>query len=133
MSTAASTIRHKLYDYIRVADNKKLYAIYNLLENEIEETREWWKNKQFITELDRRYQALERGSDKGYTIEQLEASIGKLQCDKIHLLAAQKTTSVKKYPSPKAKNTPINSLINGQKESKHPRAAKRNCNLRFDA
>ena len=72
-------IREKLYDYISVADNKKLYAIYNLLENEIEETREWWKDKQFITELDLRFQALEKGTDKGYTIEQLEASIGKLR------------------------------------------------------
>ena len=79
MSTVASTIRHKLYDYIRVADNKKLFAIYNLLENEIEETREWWKDKQFVSELDRRYHALETGADKGYTIEQLETSIGKLR------------------------------------------------------
>jgi hypothetical protein len=29
--------------------------------------------------LDRRYEALESGSDKGFTIEQLEASIGKLR------------------------------------------------------
>jgi hypothetical protein len=78
MSSAASAIRHKLYDYIRVADDKKLHAIYNLLENEIEETREWWKDKQFIKELDRRYHALETGADKGYSIEQIEASIGKL-------------------------------------------------------
>ena len=37
MNTAFS-LRDKLYDYIRVADDKKLYAIYSLLENEIEET-----------------------------------------------------------------------------------------------
>lgn len=79
MSTAASAIRHKLYDYIRVAEDKKLFAIYNLLENEIEETSEWWKDKQIVTELDCRYQALETGSDKGYNIEQLETSIGKLR------------------------------------------------------
>ncbi len=42
-----TAIRHKLYDYIRVADDKKLYAIYNLLENEIEQTNDWWKNKQY--------------------------------------------------------------------------------------
>jgi hypothetical protein len=82
MSIPVSDIRHKLYDYIRVADDKKLYAIYNLLENEIEETNEWWKDKQFVEELDRRYQALETGVDKGYSVEQLEASIEKLRSKK---------------------------------------------------
>ncbi len=80
MSSAA--IRNKLYDYIRVADNKKLNAIYNLLENEIELTNEWWKDKKFTKELDNRYQALENGSDKGFTIDQLEKSVTKLRTQK---------------------------------------------------
>ena len=58
------------------------FDINNLLENDIEETNEWWKDKQFVEELDRRYQALETGTDKGYTVEQLEASIGKLRSKK---------------------------------------------------
>lgn len=82
MSNAA--IRNKLYDYIRVADDKKLNAIYNLLENEIEQTNEWWKDKQFIKELDSRYKELEDGSDKGVTVEQLEQSINKLRIKKYH-------------------------------------------------
>jgi hypothetical protein len=75
----SASIRHKLYDYIRVADDKKLHAIYNLLESEIEETNEWWKDKRFVKELDRRYEALESGADKGFTVEKLEASIDKLR------------------------------------------------------
>jgi len=75
----SASIRHKLYDYIRVADDKKLHAIYNLLESEIEETSEWWKDKRFVKELDRRYEALESGTDKGFTVEKLEASIDKLR------------------------------------------------------
>ena len=78
MSTASS-LRDKLYDYIRVADDKKLYAIYSLLENEIEETSEWWKDKKFIAELDRRYQVMETGTDKGFTVEQLKSSVSKLR------------------------------------------------------
>jgi hypothetical protein len=74
-----SSLRDKLYGYIRVADDKKLYAIYSLLENEIEESNKWREDKKFTTELDRRYQALETGTDKGYTIEQLESSINKLR------------------------------------------------------
>jgi predicted nucleotidyltransferase component of viral defense system len=77
-----SSLRDKLYDYIRVADDKKLYGIYSLLENEIEETNEWWKDKKFIAELDRRYQALETGTDKGFTAEQVESSINQLRTKK---------------------------------------------------
>ncbi len=59
MAITANAIRHKLYDYIRVADDKKLRAIYNLLETEIEETNEWWKDKSFVAELARRSTLLE--------------------------------------------------------------------------
>ena len=79
MAAATTIIRNKLYDYIRIADDKKLHAIYNLLENEIEETAEWWKDKQFVEELDERYNAMESGKDKGFSIKQLELSIDKLR------------------------------------------------------
>jgi hypothetical protein len=75
----SAAIRHKLYDYIRVADDKRLNAIYNLLENDINETNDWWKNKLFVAELDRRFEALEAGTDKGFTVDQLEASIDKMR------------------------------------------------------
>ena len=81
MNTATS-LRDKLYDYIRVADDKKLFAIYSLLENEITDTKEWWKDKQFVAELDNRYSAMEKGDDKGFTVEQLETSIVKLRKNK---------------------------------------------------
>ena len=81
MNTAAS-LRDRLYDYIRVADEKKLHAIYSLLENEIVDAKEWWKDKKFVAELDSRYVAMETGKDKGFTVEQLEASIAKLRKNK---------------------------------------------------
>lgn len=77
MTTAM--LRHKLQDYIQVADTKKLQSIYNLLENEIEAANEWWNNKAFVAELDARDEALENGTDKGVTIEQLKSSIAKLR------------------------------------------------------
>jgi hypothetical protein len=79
MNNSGLTIRHKLYDFIRVADDKKLYAIYNLLENEIEQAQEWWKDKTFMDELDRRYSALEDGTDKGVTLDELKSSVSKLR------------------------------------------------------
>jgi hypothetical protein len=79
MNNSGLTIGHKLYDFIRVADNKKLSAIYHLLENEIEQTQEWWKDKVFTNELDHRYKALENGTDKGFTIDELKNSVSKLR------------------------------------------------------
>ena len=63
MSNSNIAIRNKLYDFIRVADDKKLHAIYNLLQNEIDD----------------RYQSLENGTDRGYTLDELEASVSKLR------------------------------------------------------
>ena len=73
------TIRHKLYNYISIADDKKLRAIYDILGNEIGEANEWWKDKIFLSELDHRSKALEEGTDKGFTVEQMETSINKLR------------------------------------------------------
>ncbi len=79
MQNSGLAIRHKLYDFIRVADDKKLNAIYHLLETEIEQTQEWWKDKVFTAELDHRFQALENGTDKGFSLVELEASVSKLR------------------------------------------------------
>jgi hypothetical protein len=79
MNNSGLAIRHKLYDFIRVTDDKKLSAIYHLLENEIEQTQEWWKDKVFTNELDHRYKALENGTDKGFTIDELKNSVSKLR------------------------------------------------------
>ena len=49
MNTAS--IRDKLYDYIRVADDKKLMAIYTMLEDTITEDLEWWRDNAVVEEL----------------------------------------------------------------------------------
>jgi hypothetical protein len=81
----SAAIRHKLYDYIRVADDKWLNAIYNLLEIDINETNEWWRDKLLVAELDRRFEALAAETDKGFTIDQLEASIDKMRKKRYNL------------------------------------------------
>jgi hypothetical protein len=77
--TSATVIRTRLYDYIRIADDKKLQAIYNLLEPQIDTTAEWWKDKKMLAEFDARSKALESGTDKGYTLDELDASINKIR------------------------------------------------------
>ena len=68
-----SLIREKLYDFIKVADDKKVKAIYMMLEDEITEKTEWWKDKVFMKELDNRYRAWETGKEKGYTLDEVNA------------------------------------------------------------
>ena len=66
-----SLIREKLYDFIKVADDKKVKAIYMMLEDEITEKAEWWKDKGFMKELDSRYNAWVTGKEKGYILDEI--------------------------------------------------------------
>lgn len=75
----ATTIRQKLYDYIRIAEDKKLKAIYTMLEDEITGQLEWWKDNVFTAELDRNYAAWDSGKEKGYTLKEVDNSIAKLK------------------------------------------------------
>ena len=36
---------------------------------------EWWKDKEFVAELDRTHKAMESGAEKGVTLEELKISI----------------------------------------------------------
>ncbi|PSL48692.1 hypothetical protein CLV51_10116 [Chitinophaga niastensis] len=63
MKTA--TIRQKLYEYIRVADDKKVKAIFTLVEDEANEIINWWEHVDVINELEKRSADLKSGKDKG--------------------------------------------------------------------
>jgi len=73
MTTTA--IRARLYDYIRDADDKKVEALYLILEDQIVQDYDWSQDESFVAELDERYKRYEDGTDKGVTFEELEASI----------------------------------------------------------
>ncbi len=73
------TNREKLYDFIRVADDKKIQAIYSLLEDEITETNEWWQDKGVVSELDKRYKNWQTNKDKGYTVGETKAHLMRLK------------------------------------------------------
>ena len=74
-----AAVREKLQDYIRVADDKKVKAIYMMLEDEINEEVQWWKDNGFLNELDNRYKNWESGKEKGYTLAEINTSIEKLK------------------------------------------------------
>lgn len=70
MNTAL--IRQKLYEYIRVADDKKVEAIYTIIETDIEDQHEWWEDADFVSTLDRMSIDLQSGADKGIVWEDLK-------------------------------------------------------------
>jgi hypothetical protein len=70
-----STIRQRLYEYIMVADDKKVKAIYTIIESDINEMNHWWNDERFIAELDKRSSDLKSGKDKGFTWDELKKEL----------------------------------------------------------
>ena len=68
MSTA--TIRERLFEYIRFADDKKVQAIYTMVEDEITQEMNLWEDKDFLAELESRINSFESGRQKeeGYKL-----------------------------------------------------------------
>lgn len=50
-------IRHKLHHYIETAQDKKVKTIFAMVEDEIEETYDYWNDEKFVAELQRRENA----------------------------------------------------------------------------
>ncbi len=67
MTTKA--IREKLVKYLQVADDKKVKAIYTMVEDETNTSENDW-DKNFIEELDKRRKSSLDGSAKMYTWEE---------------------------------------------------------------
>ena len=70
MST--ETIRERLHEYIRFADDKKVEAIYTMVEDEIIEELDLWEDEGFLNELNRRLETYESGEVKGVSWEQVK-------------------------------------------------------------
>ena len=70
-----TAIREKLQDYIKTADDKKIKAIFTLVENDMQKEVEWWENKEFLEELNERAKRYEDGTDKGFTFEEVKKEL----------------------------------------------------------
>jgi hypothetical protein len=72
-------IRKKLVDYLKVADDKKVKAIYTMLEDEINTAENDW-DKNFVKELNRRSKQFKKVNSKVYTWEETKkAAIEKVK------------------------------------------------------
>ena len=77
MNTA--TITERVYDYIRVADDKKIKAIYTMLEDTITGEVKWWDDNNIVDEFQKRYDAWNTGKEKGYVMSDIDKDISKLK------------------------------------------------------
>lgn len=75
----STAIREKLYDYIKVADDKKLAAIYNLLEDQIVQYTDWHKDEVFVAELDERVKNWKADPSQGSSIDEVRDHIQSLR------------------------------------------------------
>ena len=74
-----TTIRQKLADYIKVADEEKIKAIYTMVSDEINTEENDW-DETFVKELDKRSKGFINGSAKTYTWEETKkAALKKVQ------------------------------------------------------
>jgi len=63
-------LRQKLHHYIETAEDKKVRAIFTMVEDEIEETHSHWEDESFVAELRRREKAYIEGESTAYGLEQ---------------------------------------------------------------
>jgi hypothetical protein len=76
-----ATIRKRLVDYIKVADDKKIEAIYTLLEDQIVPEYHWSEDEEFVTELDERVRRYEAGIDPAFSIEEAKSSLNEMKME----------------------------------------------------
>ena len=68
-----TTIRQKLHQYIETAQDKKVKAIFALIEEEIEESSDHWQDEAFIADLEKSEKAYLNGTAKLVSIDQAVA------------------------------------------------------------
>lgn len=66
-------IRERLQEYIRFADDKKVEAIYTMVENEINEELDLWNDRAFLSELDKRLSDFENNKVESSSWESVKA------------------------------------------------------------
>lgn len=57
-----ATIKEKLHEYINMADDRKIEALYTMVEQDIVEKYDLWEDEEFLNEMNDRLKKYESGS-----------------------------------------------------------------------
>ena len=63
----ALAIREKLHEYIRIADDKKIKAIFTMIESDLDKSL-WHNNEVLLDEWDNDYEKYKTEKEKGYNL-----------------------------------------------------------------
>ncbi len=70
----ASSLDKEITRSLSLLNTKQKETVLTVVKTFAEEEQEWWNDKKFIAEMDKRFKELATGKDKGLTLEELEAS-----------------------------------------------------------
>ncbi len=68
-------IRERLQEYIRFADDKKVAAIYTMVESEIQDELDLWEDQDFLNEMKNRVDEYESGKAEIVSFENFKNNI----------------------------------------------------------
>ncbi|MEO3404478.1 hypothetical protein AAFN85_11295 [Mucilaginibacter sp. CAU 1740] len=68
-------IRERLQEYIRFADDKKVAAIYTMVESEIQDELDLWEDQGFLNEMKSRAEDYESGKAEVLSFEEFKNRI----------------------------------------------------------
>lgn len=74
-----AALRNKLTDYLQVADDKKIRAIYTILEHDMELALPWYEQKAVVDRLNAEFSDWKDGKAKGYNLDEIKGSIDELR------------------------------------------------------
>ncbi len=69
------TIRQKLHDIIDAADDEKVEEIFIKLIDDTNQPYEWWKDEEFVAELEQISADMDSGKDKGTPWEKVKVDL----------------------------------------------------------
>jgi hypothetical protein len=69
------TIRQKLHNLIDTANDEKVEKMFIKLIDDTNQSNEWWKDEEFVAELEQISADLKSGKDKGFTVEESMAHL----------------------------------------------------------
>ena len=72
-------IRTRLHEYINMAEDKKIKAIYTMFEHEIDRELVWWEDIDLLNKLEKDYDAYKNNKTKGYTLHEVDLALTKLK------------------------------------------------------